>query len=293
MDETHDSDGSRGEPQSFADPPESLLATFWVALRGDKVDLTTAPLHRAVILMAVPMVLEMIMESVFAVVDIFFVSKLGADAVAAVGLTESVVTIVFTIAIGLSIGVTALVARRIGEGDPEGAGHSAAQAIVLGTAISIPIGVFASVRAETLLHLMGAESAAIAIGSGYTKVLLGFNGVILLLFLLNAAFRGAGDAAIAMRVLWLANGINIVLDPCLIFGWGPFPELGVTGAAVATTIGRGTAVAVQLWALFSSTGRIQVRPSHFRFDFPVMLSLVRLSAAERFKRLLGWPVGSP
>lgn len=284
-DNARDDDSSA--PKVFVDPPQSVFATIWVALRGDQVDLTTSPLHTAVILMAVPMVLEMIMESVFAVVDIFFVSKLGADAVAAVGLTESVVTVVFTLAIGLSIGVTALVARRIGEGDAEGAAHSAAQAIVLGAMLSVPIGLYVAGNAESLLRFMGAESGAIEIGSGYTKVMLGFNGVILLLFLLNAAFRGAGDAAIAMRVLWLANGINIILDPCLIFGWGPFPEMGVTGAAVATTIGRGTAVAVQLGALIWGGGRIRIRPSYLRFDFNLMWSLIRLSAAGTFQTFVG------
>jgi len=291
MDELHESDGHTGddgESQTLDDTPDSLMQTFWAALRGGgDVDLTTAPLRTAVILMAVPMVLEMMMESVFAVVDIFFVSRLGADAVAAVGITESVVTVVFTIAIGLSIGVTALVARRVGEGDLEGAAHSAAQAIVLGTLLSIPIGLFVVLQADSLLRIMGAESAAIAIGSGYTKVMLGFNGVILLLFLLNAVFRGAGDAAIAMRVLWLANGINIILDPCLIFGWGPFPEMGVTGAAVATTIGRGTAVALQLWTLFSGAGRIRIRIPHLRFELAVMWSLIRLSAAATFQTFVG------
>ena len=273
-----------GEPE---DPPESFWATFWAALRGDAVDLTAAPLRRAIVLMAVPMVLEMIMESVFAVVDIFFVSRLGADAVAAVGLTESVITIVFTIAIGLSIGVTALVARRIGEGDREGASHSAAQAILLGVALSVAIGIFGALKADWILGVMGAEQSAIEIGSGYTRVLLGANGIILLLFLLNAAFRGAGDAAIAMRVLWLANGINIVLDPCLIFGLGPFPEMGVTGAAVATTIGRGTAVAVQLWTLFGGKGRIHMRLAHLGLDLALMGRLIRISAAGTFQNFVG------
>ncbi|MCA9216845.1 MAG: MATE family efflux transporter [Planctomycetales bacterium] len=290
MDEPHELNGHAepaGKGHKFVEAPESLLATIWMALRGDQVNLTTAPLRSAVILMAVPMVLEMVMESVFALVDIFFVSQLGADAVAAVGITESVVTVVFTIAIGLSIGVTALVARRIGEGNDEEAGHCAGQAFVLGTAISIPIGLFVAFQAESLLRIMGAESSVIETGSGYTKVMLGFNVVILLLFLLNAAFRGAGDATIAMRVLWVANGINIVLDPCLIFGWGPFPELGVTGAAVATTIGRGTAVALQLWVLFGSSGRIHVKPSHLRIDFAVMWTLIRLSAAGMFQAFVG------
>ncbi|MDH3224738.1 MAG: MATE family efflux transporter, partial [Gemmatimonadota bacterium] len=186
-----------------------------------------------------------------------------------------------------SIGVTALVARRIGEGDPEGASRSAAQAIVLGVALSIPIGVFAVARAEWLLEVMGAAPEAVAIGSGYTRVLLGANGVILMLFLLNAAFRGAGDAAIAMRVLWLANGINIVLDPCLIFGLGPFPEMGVTGAAVATTIGRGTAVAVQLWTLFGGAGRIRIEIPHLGLDLPLMIRLVRISATGTFQTFVG------
>ncbi len=269
------------------DTGEGLWPTFVAALRGDPVDLNTAPLKRAIILMAVPMVLEMVMESVFAVVDIFFVSRLGADAVAAVGITESLVTIVFTVAAGLSIGVTALVARRIGEGDADGASHCAAQAILLGLTISIAIALFGAFRAEWLLELMGAEEAAVAVGKGYTRIILGANGIILLLFLLNAAFRGAGDAAIAMRVLWLANAINIVLDPLLIFGIGPFPELGVTGAAVATTIGRGTAVCVQLWTLFSGAGRIHMRARHLKVDLPLMGRLVKLSGAGTFQTFVG------
>ncbi len=277
----------RSDPEDPTESEEGLWATFLAALRGDSVDLNTAPLKRAIILMAVPMVLEMVMESVFAVVDIFFVSKLGADAVAAVGITESLVTIVFTVAVGLSIGVTALVARRIGEGDPEGASRSAAQAILLGVVISLGIAVFGALRAEWLLELMGAAPAAVAVGKGYTQVILGANGIILLLFLLNAVFRGAGDAAIAMRVLWLANAINIVLDPLLIFGLGPFPELGVTGAAVATTIGRGTAVCVQLWTLFSGAGRIHMRLRHLKFDLPVMGRLVKLSGAGTFQTFVG------
>lgn len=248
------------------------------ALRGRGEAPTDGPLGRAILLLAVPMVLEMVMESVFAVVDIFFVSRLGDEAMAAVGLTESMMAIVYTVAMGLGIGVTATVARRIGEGDPEGAAVATVQAVLLGLGAASVMGGLGAVHAPDLLRLMGAGEDVVAVGTGYTRILLGFNGVILLLFLLNAAFRGAGDAAVAMRVLWLANGINIVLDPLLIFGVGPFPELGVQGAAVATTTGRGLAVGVQMAVLFGLPTRLRVALHHVRVAPAVMLRMVRLSA---------------
>ena len=257
---------------------ESWWQVFVHAIRGTGGDPTSGPIRRAVILLAIPMVLEMAMESLFAVVDIFFVSRLGDAAMAGVALTESVLALIYTVAMGLSIGVTALVARRIGEGDRDGAARGAAQAILLGLLLAIIFGVAGVVYAPDILRLMGADDTVVATGVPYTRVLLGGNVVILLLFLQNAAFRGAGDAAIAMRVLWIANGLNIVLDPLLIFGLGPFPEMGVQGAAIATTIGRGTAVLVQIYTLLRLGGKLRVRLAHLRIRLGVMARLIRLSA---------------
>ncbi len=247
------------------------------AIRGSEQNYTEGPIGRAVMLLAVPMVLETVMESVFAVADVFYVSRLGPGAVATVGLTETLITLVYTIAMGLSIGVTATVARRIGEQDPEGAARAAVQAIAVGIVIAAVLGIGGAVFAPELLALMGASPEVIATGSRYTAVMLGGNVVILLLFLINAIFRGAGDAVVAMRVLWLANGINIVLAPCLIFGPGLFPELGVTGAAIATTIGRGIGVLVQLRTLVRPGGRVRVARRHLKLEPAAMWRLVRLS----------------
>ncbi|MEM8931956.1 MAG: MATE family efflux transporter, partial [Acidobacteriota bacterium] len=215
-------------PDSATNPPtdtaaeRSLLAEVWRAIKGDSTaDYTSGSIGRAILLLAVPMVLETIMESIFAVVDIFFVSKLGAEAIAAVGLTESLMAILYTVAIGLSIGVTAMVARRIGEKDPDGAARTAVQAIALGFGFAFVVGAVGAIYAPDLLRLMGADEATVAIGTPYTRTMLGGNATVVLLFLINAIFRGAGDAAIAMRVLWTANQINIYLDPAQIFGWGP------------------------------------------------------------------------
>ena len=226
------------------------------ALRGSRHDYTSGPLGRAIVLLAIPMVTEMIMESVFAVADAFWVAKLGADALATVGLTESLLTLIYTAAMGLSIGVTAMVARRIGEGNPAAAAEAAVQGMALGLLVAAVIAAVTVPLAPRLLAVMGATPAVQVMGSSYARVMLGGNAVILLLFLINAIFRGAGDAAIAMRVLWLANGINIALGPCLIFGVGPFPRLGVTGAAIATTIGRGTGVLYQLYRLWRGDARV-------------------------------------
>ena len=271
------------------DPSRFRRATRLIgdALRGRGGSATEGPLTAAILFLAIPMVLEMVMESVFAVVDIFFVSRLGAAAVAAVGLTESLMTIVYTVAMGLSIGVTATVARRVGEKNPEAAGAATVQGMILGAVIAALIGVFGVWQADNLLRLMGATEEVVMIGSGFARVLLGLNGIILMLFLLNAAFRGAGDAAIAMRVLWLANGLNIVLDPLLIFGIGPFPELGVTGAAVATSIGRGTAVLVQIYTLFRLSDRLRITFGHFKVKLEVIARLIRLSATGTFQIFIG------
>ncbi|HEX8695414.1 MAG TPA: MATE family efflux transporter [Longimicrobium sp.] len=265
---------------------------FWrsvrEALRGSAHhDYTTGPLGHAILLLAVPMVLEMAMESVFALTDIFFVSRLGAEAVAAVGLTESLLTFVYALGIGLSIGVTAVVARRIGEKDPEAAATAAVQGIALALLVSAVLGTAGVLLAPRLLALMGASPEVIATGLGYARVMLGGEATIIVLFVANAVFRGAGDAAISMRVLWFANLINIFLGPCLIFGAGPFPELGVTGAAVATTIGRGSGAAMALWQLTRPGRHIRVGRRHLRLDAGVMARIARLSSSATLQSLIG------
>lgn len=235
---------------------------FREALQDNETDFTTGPVGRALGLLAIPMMLEMSMEAVFAVVDIAFVSRLGTDAVAAVGITEALITVLYAVAIGLGMGVTAMVSRRIGAKDADAAAQVTGQAIWIGAVLATIIGVAGSLFAADLLRLMGASASVIETGAGFTSVLLGGSASILFLFLLNAAFRGAGDAPVALRALTLANAINIVLDPCLIFGVGPFPELGVTGAAVATTIGRGIGVAYLAYYLFSDNGRLRLKPRH-------------------------------
>jgi putative MATE family efflux protein len=223
------------------------------------------------------MVLEMAMESLFAVVDVFFVSRVSADAVATVGVTESMLTIVYTVALGLGIGATAVVARRTGEKDEEGAAQAAAQSIALGIIVALSVGALGALNAERLMRAMGATPAMIESSLGYTQVMFAGNVTVTLLFLINAIFRGAGDPAIAMRMLWVANGINIVLDPILIFGLGPIPAMGVTGAAIATNIGRGTAVAVQLWMLASGRSRVHLTRRHVELVPAVMWNVCRLS----------------
>lgn len=267
--------------------PTGTWAILREAIRGSRIDYTTAPVGTAVVMLAVPMVMEMAMESVFAVVDVFWVAHLGADAVATVGLTESMLTIIYTVAMGLSIGATALVARRIGEHDPEGAARAAGQSVLLGLIVATLIAVCAAPFAPALLRLMGATPEVVATGSGFTRVMLGGNATVLLLFLLNAVFRGSGDAAIAMRVLWLGNALNIVLGPCFIFGVGPFPELGVMGAAVATNIGRGTAVAYQLFTLARGNGRVKIALRDLGLDLSIMKTVLRLSGSGTVQILIG------
>jgi putative MATE family efflux protein len=267
--------------------PDGVWATLREAIRGTRIDYTTAPVGRAVIMLAVPMVMEMGMESIFAVADVFWVAHLGADAVATVGLTESMMTIIYTAAMGLSIGATALVARRTGEHDRQGAARAAAQSVLLGVAVAAAIALLAAPFAPSLLRVMGASDAIVATGSGFTRMMLAGNATVLLLFLQNAVFRGVGDAAIAMRVLVVGNLLNIVLGPCFIFGLGPFPSLGVTGAAVATNLGRGTAVLYQLFVLLRGTERVHVERRHFAFDPPTMQSVLRLSGSGTFQILIG------
>jgi len=268
-------------------PEESIWSAVREALRGSRRNYTEGPIGRAILILAIPMVLEMVMESVFVVCDVFFVSKLGADAVATVGLTESLLAIVYTIAMGLSIGVSATVARRTGEHDAEGASRTAVQGISLGIIVALVLGVSGALFAPSLLRLMGASDSVLASGSMFTRVMLGGNASILLLFLINGIFRGAGDAQLSMRTLWLANAINIALGPCLIFGLGPFPRLGVTGAAIATTIGRSIGVLFGLSQFFRQSGRVHIHRRHLRLDPGLMARLVSLSSSGTFQVLIG------
>jgi putative MATE family efflux protein len=263
------------------EPKKFRLRGLWRdlrdAIRGTNMDYTQGSISRAILLLSVPMMLEMLMESAFAVVDVYFVSSLGSSAIATVGLTESVLTLIYAVAIGLSMGTTALVARRIGEKSPREAADAAVQAIIVSLVTSIPFAIAGIFFAKDILRLMGADAWAIEHGYRFTAWMLGGNAVIMLIFVINAVFRGAGDAAIAMRVLWLSNAINIVLDPMLIFGWGPFPKLGIEGAAIATNIGRGTGVLVQLFVLFRGAKHIRVSWSQVRLHGEVMSRLVRTS----------------
>ncbi len=282
---------SQIEPlEPAAAPP--VEERFWPlvreALGGSRRDLTAMPLGRAILLLAVPMVLEMVMESIFAVADIFWVSKLGADAVAAVGLTESLLTIVYAVGMGMAMGVGAVVSRRTGAKDADGAARAAAQAIFIGVGLAAVIGTAGGILGPTLLGAMGASPAVRAVGSGYARVMLIGDVSILLLFLINAAFRGAGDAAITMRALWLANGINILLGPLFVFGVGPFPRLGVTGAAVATTIGRSVGVLFLLRALARGRGRLGVRRAQLRLEPATMKTIFRLAKNGIVQTLIGF-----
>jgi putative MATE family efflux protein len=262
---------------SAANQQHTLWASLVEAVRGSHQDYTAGSLNRAILLLAVPMVLEMVLESLFAVVDIFWVGRLGANATATVGLTESLLSLIFAVAMGLSLSTTAMVARRIGEKDPEGAAVAGVQAIALGFIVSVVIGIPCFFFAPNLLRIMGASPEIVATGSGYTRICLGGSFAVLLLFLNNAIFRGAGDAAIAMRLLWVSNIINLVLDPCLIFGWGPFPRLGVTGAALATLTGRSIGVLYQFYRLMKGTERIRILRSQMRIQWSVLWRLVRVS----------------
>ncbi|HLJ25800.1 MAG TPA: MATE family efflux transporter [Candidatus Angelobacter sp.] len=259
-------------------PAANWLALIKEALFGSKQDFTTISMDRAIFLLAVPMVLEMAMEALFGIVDIFFVAHLGADATATVGITEGMLTMVMAIAIGMSMGTTAVVARRTGERDPDGAARAAMQSMILGISVSALIFAFCFPFAPKLLALMGASPSILHTGSTYTRIMTSGSGIILMLFLINAIFRGAGDAAVAMRVLWLANVINLCLDPCLILGLGPFPRLGVTGAAVSTSIGRSMGILFQVYLLWRGRGRIKLRREHLGLDFKVMTNIIRIAA---------------
>lgn len=247
------------------------------AIRGTEADYTQISIRKAIFLLAVPMILELVMESTFAVVDIFFVGKLGASAVATVGLTETFLFLLYAVGIGLSMAVTAIIARRIGEKNADDAAISAVQALIISLLVSLPFAIAGIFFSKDLLHLMGADSWSIDQGYRYTQWMLGGNLVIILLFVINAIFRGAGDAAIAMRVLWISNGVNILLDPLLIFGWGPIPAMGIEGAAIATNIGRGFGVLVQLYFLFHGGKHIKVAMNQMRFHGAQMLNMLKTS----------------
>ena len=268
-------------PHAVLDPraayrcPYPFFAELRASFRGYQPDFTSGNLTRAIALLAIPMVLEMLMQSVFGIVDIYFVGRLGPAAVAGVGLTDELLTLVFALCMGLGVATTALVARRIGERDPEAAGTAAAQALLVGAAFSLPIAVMGVFFAPQLIGLLGATPEVVEAGAPYCAILFGTNLVIMYLFLVNAIFRGAGDAFLAMKALWLANLLNMVLDPLLIFGIGPFPEMGVAGAATATSLGRGLAVLYQFYALRGS--RVPIRLEHLRLMTDVMRRLLRVA----------------
>ncbi len=272
-------------------PPQERTPSIWAAIRESLAgahgrDFTEGPIGRAIFILAVPMVLEMLMESIFVVVDVFVVGHLGADAVATVGLTESFMTILYALAMGVSIGAGAMVARRVGEKDADGAAHTAAQVILLGLAVSLVVGGVSAYFAPQLLGLMGADAGVLA-NAAFTRTLLGGCASVVMLFLINSILRSSGDAATAMRVLWLANGINIILCPTLVFGWGPFPEMGIVGAAVATTIGRGTGALFAFTRLLRPTSRVRVRKPHFHFDPALIVRVINLSSAATFQVFIG------
>ena len=264
--------------------------SFWSILRealfGSQRDFTTGSIGQAIFILSVPMIVEMFGESLFALVDIFFVAKLGADAVAVVGLTESMMALIYAVAIGLSIGATATVARRIGEKDTEGAAKSAAHVLYLGVIVSLGMSAIGIILAPTFLSLLGAEPQVVEMGVPFMRIMLGGNAAVVFLFLLNAIFRGAGDASIAMRVLWLANVLNMILAPCFIFGVSFFPELGVTGAAVGTTIGRGCGVLFAAWYLFRPGGRIHVDRESWRLDAGLLWKIIKLSSTAVLQFLI-------
>ena len=268
-------------------PAPSVWAAIGEALRGAHGrDFTEGPIGRAIFILAVPMVLEQVMESIFAVVDIYVVAHLGADAVATVALTESFMTLIYALAIGVSIGAGAMISRRIGEKDPDSAAHTAAQIILFGLAISLVIGIFGAASAPRLLALMGGSPGVLSHAT-FTRILLGCNASVVMLFLINSVLRSTGDAAIAMRVLWFANAINIALAPALVFGWGPLPRLGIAGAAVGTSIGRGAGALYAFSRLVRPGARIRLRARHFEIDARLIARVVKLSGSATFQVFIG------
>lgn len=248
------------------------------ALKGEEQEYTSGSINRAIFLLSVPMILEMVMESLFAVVDVFFVSKISTDAIATVGLTESVLTLVYSVAIGLSTAATAIVARRVGEKQFIEAGHAAAQVILVSLGLGMAMGLGGFFGAEAILRAMGGSSALIASGANFTRIIFASSPAIMLLYTLSGVLRGGGDAAVAMRSLWIANGINILLCPLFIFGWGPVPAFGVAGSAMATTIGRTVGVLYQLNALAKTTGTIQVLATQFKVNIAIIRNLLSVAA---------------
>ncbi|MEP6617965.1 MAG: MATE family efflux transporter [bacterium] len=272
-------------------PPGSAMPSVWSAIREALAgahgrDFTEGPIGRAIFILAVPMVLEMVMESVFAVVDVFVVAHLGADAVATVGLTESFMTLIYALAMGVSIGAGAMISRRIGEKDAVGAAHTAAQVLLFGFVMAATLGMLGAFFAPQLLRVMGASSGVLQ-NTAFARVMLGCCASVVMLYLVNAVFRSAGDAAIAMRVLWLANAINIVLAPTLVFGWGPFPRMGIVGAALATTIGRSTGALFAISRLLQGRSRIKIRREHFALDPALIARVLKLSSAATFQVFIG------
>jgi putative MATE family efflux protein len=269
-------------PATVPAAPSAPAPGFWAAvrqaLRGEQHDYTALGLDRAVLLLSVPMVVEMLMESLFTIVDVFWVARLGKEAVAVVGLTESVMSLIYAVAIGISFAATAIVSRRIGEKNPSLAAQAAGQILLLGATLSVLLGAVFGCFAGDILRLMGAEPTVVEQGTSYARVMLGGNATVFLIFLINAIFRGAGDATLAMRTLILANGLNLILDPCFIFGWGPFPEMGVTGAAVATNLGRGVGVFYQLWHLTARAGQVRVGWGDLRPRADSLVTILRTSA---------------
>ncbi|HEY6804444.1 MAG TPA: MATE family efflux transporter [Pyrinomonadaceae bacterium] len=278
---------SNVESASSAQLDQGLWPAIKEALKGSHRNYTEGPIGRAILLLAIPMVLEMVMESVFAVVDIFWAGKLGTEAAATVALTESLLTIIYALAMGLSIGATATIARRMGERNSDGAARAAVQSVILALLVSSVIALIGAPLAPTLMREMGGSQWVVEHGSLFTRVMLGGNITVVMLFMVNAIFRGAGDAAIAMRTLWLANWINIILGPCLIFGLGPFPKLGIVGAAIATNIGRGTGALFALSKLFRRGGRFEIQRHHLKLEPEIMGRLVRLSATGTFQVFIG------
>ncbi|GAB4499405.1 MAG: MATE family efflux transporter [Saprospiraceae bacterium] len=256
------------------------------AVNGEEQDFTSGSIDRAIVLLSIPMILEMAMESLFAVVDAFFVAKIGVEAVATVGLTESVLTLIYSIAIGLSAAATAMVARRIGEGDREAAAKAGGQVILIALVLSVLIAVPGYIFAEDILRIMARDQSVADVGTQFTRLMLTCNLPILLLWMLNGIFRGAGDAATAMRALWIANAVNIVLCPLFIFGWGPVPAFGVLGSGIATTIGRSTGVLYQLWNLFEVGKIVKIKLQHLRPQWEIILRLLKISAGSTGQYLI-------
>jgi len=264
----------------------NILKTLKEALSGSEQEYTTGSINRAIVLLSIPMVLEMLMEGIFALVDIYFVSKVSSEAAATVGMTESVITIIYSVAFGLSSAATATVARRTGEHDHEGAAKAAMQAIWIAVSFSVLFSLVGIFFSENILRMMGATDRQVTDCIGYTRIAFTTNIVIMFIFLLNAVLRGVGNASIAMWVLVVSNGINVVLDPMLIFGWGPFPAMGVEGAAIATSIGRGVGVCIQLYILIRGTNLIKLARRHLVVHWDTIVSMLRVASTGAFQFII-------